>query len=156
MNLTSVLIALVVIAFVLVRRLAGMPIDGRRLALLPLVLVVWGVTSLAQGFDGTIHAYGTDVGLLALGALLAFGGGLVRGVTVRFYPRDGQLWYRYTWTTVAVWVGLILLRVLQVTIGWAVGADTSVLAAALPLMLGLSMVGEVAVLGARRAAARAS
>ena len=156
MNLTSVLIALVVIAFVLVRRLAGMPIDGRRFALLPLALTIWGVTSLAQGFDGTLHAYGTDVGLLALGAVLAFAGGLVRGVTVRLYPRDGQLWYRYTWITVVVWVGLILLRVAQVTIGWAVGADTSLLAAALPLMLGLSLVGEVAVIGARRATARVS
>ncbi|HEV7711900.1 MAG TPA: hypothetical protein VGP16_27180 [Asanoa sp.] len=156
MNLTSVLIALVVIAFVLVRRLGGMPVDARRLALLPLVLTIWGVTSLAQGFHGTLHAYGTDVGLLALGAVLAFGGGLARGLTVRLYPRDGQLWYRYTWLTVAVWVGLILLRVAQVTVGWAVGADTSVLAAALPLMLGLSLVGEVAVIGARRATARVS
>jgi hypothetical protein len=156
MNLTSVLIALVVIVFVLVRRLGGMPVDGRRLALLPLVLTIWGVTSLAQGFHGTLHAYGTDVGLLTLGAVLAFGGGLVRGLTVRLYPRDGQLWYRYTWLTVAVWVGLILLRVAQVTVGWAVGADTSVLAAALPLMLGLSLVGEVAVIGARRATARVS
>ncbi|MEV4619494.1 hypothetical protein AB0J74_12390 [Asanoa sp. NPDC049573] len=156
MNPTSVLIALAVIAFVLVRRLAGMPLDGRRLALLPVVLSVWGVTSLAQGFDGTLHAYGTDVGLLALGALLAFGGGLVRGVTVKLYPRDGRLWYRYTWITVAVWVGLILLRVVQLTVGWAVGADTSVLAAGLPLMLGLSMIGEVAVLGARRSVVRAS
>jgi hypothetical protein len=133
-----------------------MPVDGRRLALLPLVLTIWGVTSLAQGFHGTLHAYGTDVGLLALGAVLAFGGGLVRGLTVRLYPREGQLWYRYTWLTVAVWVGLILLRVAQATVGWAVGADTSVLAAALPLMLGLSLVGEVAVIGARRATARVS
>jgi hypothetical protein len=156
MNLTSVLIALVVIAFVLVRRFAGMPVDGRRLALLPVVLTIWGINSLAQGFNGTLHAYGTDVGLLVLGALLALGGGLVRGLTVKLYPREGRLWYRYTWITVVVWVGLILLRVLQLTIGGAVGADTSVLAAALPLMLGLSLVGEVAVLGARRATARVS
>ncbi len=154
MTVTTTLIALVAIAFMLLRRLAGSPVTGRRLVVLPLIFTAWGVAQLHDGFGGAVHAVGTDVGLLAVGALVALAGGLARGGTVRLFARDGQVWYRYTWLTVVVWLGLIALRVAQITVGGAVGADASVLGQALPLMLGLSLAGEAAVVGARWAGAR--
>lgn len=154
MTVTTALIAFVVLAFVLVRRLAGSPVTGRRLVVVPLILTAWGAAQLHDGFSRTLHAYGTDIGLLVVGALIAVAGGLVRGGTVRLFARDGQIWYRYTWVTVVVWAGLIAVRVAQITVGGAVGADSSVLGGALPLMLGLSLVGEAAVVGARWAGAR--
>jgi hypothetical protein len=154
MTVTSALIALAVIAYVLLRRLASSPVNGRRLVVGPLIVMVWGVAQLQDAFGGSLHAVGTDVGLLAVGGVTAIAGGLVRGGTVRLFARDGQLWYRYTAVTMAVWVGLVALRVAQIMIGWEVGADGSVLGQALPLMLGLSLVGEAAMVGVRSAGAR--
>ena len=144
MNLITVLLVLAAIGYVLVRRFAGEPLEGRRLAVLPIVLVVVGVAQLRG-----VHATPIDVVVLAVEGLVAVGLGTVRGATVHVYARDGHLWYRYRPLTIAVWVVSALVRLGGSVAGHALGADTKVLGAALVLMVGLSLLGEALIVGRR-------
>jgi hypothetical protein len=144
MNLLTGLLALAAIAYVLVRRLAGEPLEGRRLVVLPLVLTIVGISQLTR-----LHATPLDVTVLVVEGVLAVVLGALRGLTVQVYARGGHLWYRYRPLTVVVWVGSLLLRVGQTAAGHAVGADSNVLGAALLGVLGLSLLAEALVVGKR-------
>jgi hypothetical protein len=144
MNLLTALLAVAAIGYVLVRRLAGEPLEGRRLVILPVVLLIIGATQL-----NGVHATPLDVAVLVVEGVAALGLGAVRGLTVHVYGRGGHLWYRYRPITIVVWLGSILLRVGQTFVAHTLGADVSVLGAALLLMLGLSLLAEALVVGKR-------
>jgi hypothetical protein len=144
MNLLTGLLALAAIVYVLFRRLAGEPLEGRRLVVLPLVLLVVGVLQLRG-----VHATPLDVAVLVVEGAAAAVLGAVRGLTVQVYPRDGHLWYRYRPLTIVVWVASLLLRLGQVVAGHALGADTSVLGRALLPVLALTLLAEALVVGKR-------
>lgn len=144
MNLLTGLLALVAIAYVLLRRLAGEPLEGRRLVLLPLVLLIVGVSQLHG-----VHATALDVAVLVVEGAAAAVLGAVRGMTVHVYPQGGHLWYRYRPLTIVVWVGSLLLRLGQVAAAHALGADSGVLGRALLPVLALSLLAEALVVGKR-------
>jgi hypothetical protein len=73
----------------------------------------------------------------------------VRGLTVKVFVQNGHVWYRYTLTTLGVWLGMAALRVGQLFAGRAVHADEAVLSAGLLVVLGLSFLGEAAIVGRR-------
>jgi hypothetical protein len=153
MSIATLLIALVVIVLLMVRRFMGEPLEARRLIAPPLILVVLGGFTLSKiDFAGTVHHPFLDGAVLGAGALVAVLGGILRGLTVRVFVQNGHVWYRYTLATVAVWIGLIVLRLGQSFAGHALGADTSILSAGLLLVLGLSFLGEAGIV-ARRAIA---
>ena len=144
MNLLTGLLALAAIVYVLFRRLAGEPLEGRRLVVLPLILLIVGVSQL----NGA-HATSLDITVLVVEGAVAATLGAVRGLTVHVYERNGHLWYRYRPLTVVVWLASLLLRLGQVFAAHALGADSSVLSAALLPLLGLSLLGEALVVGKR-------
>jgi hypothetical protein len=144
MNLITVLLVLVAIGYVLVRRLAGEPLEARRLAVLPIVLAVIGVAQMRG-----LHATPLDIGVLAAEGAIAVGLGAVRGLTVQVYSRDGHLWYRYRPLTIVVWVGTALVRLGGAAVGHALGADSKVLGAALLVMVAASLLGEALIVGRR-------
>jgi hypothetical protein len=150
MSLTTVLIAVAVIVLLMVRRFMGEPLGARRLIVPPLILVVIGAYALSEvDFGATAHHAVVDGAVLAAGALVAVLGGILRGLTVKVYVQNGHVWYRYTLATIAVWAGLIVLRVGQSLAGHALGADQAVLTAGLLVILGLSFLGEAAIVGRR-------
>ncbi|AEV82107.1 hypothetical protein ACWT_1091 [Actinoplanes sp. SE50] len=146
MEILTPLLVIAALAYAMVRRYLGEPLTARRLVVLPLALTVYGGFMVAQA--GLTHVR-ADVVALAVGGVLAVAGGALRGATVRVMVRDGHLWYRYTWVTLTVWIGLIVLRLVQATVAGTLGADRPVLAASLVLALGLSFLGEAAVVGPR-------
>ncbi|MGI5238187.1 hypothetical protein [Dactylosporangium sp. CA-139066] len=153
MNPTTLLIAVAVIALLMVRRFMGEPLEARRLVVPPLILIVMGGYALSKvDFAATVHHAMLDGAVLGAGAVVAVLGGVLRGLTVRVYVRNGHVWYRYTLVTIAVWAGLIVLRLGQSFAGHALGADQGILTAGLLLVLGLSFLGEAAIV-ARRAIA---
>jgi len=152
MSIPTVLIAVAVIAYLLIRRFLGEPLEARRLILPPVILIGWGGISLSNAGGGSVHHAVLDGVVLGLGALVAVLGGIVRGLTVKVFVSNGHVWYRYTALTVVVWIALIALRVGQSAGAHALGADDAVLSAALMLVFGLSLLGEAAVV-ARRAVA---
>jgi hypothetical protein len=153
MEITTVLLVIAVLAYSMVRRFLGEPLTARRLVVLPLLLTAYGVFQVGQA--GFAHS-AADIAALVTGGVVAVAGGAVRGLTTRVFIRDGHVWYRYTWVTIAVWIGLIVLRFGQAAVAVALGADRGVLAMALLMMLGLSFLGEAAVAGPRALATGAS
>ncbi|WP_432991375.1 hypothetical protein [Dactylosporangium sp. CA-233914] len=150
MNPTTLLVAVAVIVLLMVRRYIGEPLEARRLIVPPLLLIVFGGYTLAQiDFATAARHPVTDGAVLGVGAVVAVLGGVLRGVTVKVFVQNGHVWYRYTLVTIAVWLGLVLLRVGQLVAARAFGADQSVLSAGLLLVLGLSFLGEAAILGRR-------
>jgi len=70
MNLLTGLLALAAIAYVLVRRLAGEPLEGRR----PLTVVVWvGSLLVRVGQTAAGHAVGADSNVLGAALLGVLG-----------------------------------------------------------------------------------
>ncbi|BCJ44733.1 hypothetical protein GCM10010168_15460 [Actinoplanes ianthinogenes] len=146
MEIITALLVVAVLAYAMVRRFLGEPLTSRRLIVLPLVLTVYGGYVVAQ--TGFTHRT-ADLAALVVCGLTAVAGGALRGRTVQVLVRDGHVWYRYTWVTLAVWIGLIALRFGQAAAAVAIGADRPVLTASLLLALGLSFLGEAAVVGPR-------
>ncbi|WP_433206585.1 hypothetical protein ACQP00_39800 [Dactylosporangium sp. CS-047395] len=150
MNTTTLLIAVAAIVLVMIRRFAGEPLEARRLIVVPVVLLLIGGYSLAQVDFATAAQHPVvDGAVLGAGAVLAVLGGVVRGLTVKVFVQNGHVWYRYTLVTIAVWIGLIVLRVGQTFAGRALDADSAVLSAGLLVILGLSFLGEAAIVGRR-------
>ncbi|MFG2043269.1 DUF1453 domain-containing protein [Dactylosporangium sp. NPDC048998] len=150
MSLTTALIALAVVVLLMVRRFLGEPLGARRLIVPPLILIVMGAYTLSKiDLAASVHHAVVDGAVLGTGAVVAVLGGLLRGLTVRVYVQDGHVWYRYTLLTVAVWIGLIALRIGQSFAGHALAADQDLMNAGLLLVLGLSFLGEAAIVGRR-------
>ncbi len=150
MHPTTMLLVAAAVLYLLVRRCTGEPLEARRLVVPPVLLVAWGGYGVSQTFTGATLPHAVlDGAVLGAGAVLAVAGGLVRGLTVRVFVRNGRLWYRYTAMTVVVWAVLAGVRFAEDAAGRALGADATVVAAALPFVIGLSLLGEAAVVGRR-------
>jgi hypothetical protein len=91
----------------------------------------------------------TDLELIGLEAVIAVVLGLVRGSTIKIFVRNGHLWQKYTWATVGLWLGSILLRLGMTGGAVLLGADRTVMKTAVILMLGLTFAGEGAVIALR-------
>ena len=104
MNIVEILVIVALVIVMIARRFAGQPVRAQSV-ILPLVISGWGLTQLRGVHLGTV-----DIAYLAVEALLAIAAGLARGATIQLYVRDGHLWQRYRWSTLAVWVAMIVLR----------------------------------------------
>jgi membrane protein CcdC involved in cytochrome C biogenesis len=144
-NAVWIVVAAAVLVVVIGRRLAGEPVQAKRVAVLPLILAVVGLYQVAQA----PHLSAFDIGVVAVEGLVAVGLGVVRGSTIRVYVRDGHLWQKYTWPTVGVWIGSILVRFGMVGGAVLLGADRSVMQTAVLLTLGLTFAGEGAMIALR-------
>lgn len=144
MSLVQIVLIVAVFGYVMWRRLAGEPLQARRLALVPAALVVWGGYQLAHQH----HITALDVALVAVETVVALGLGLVRGVTIMVYEHGGHLWYRYRPLTIAVWFASALIR-LGLGVGGHLMGATLGATSTLTLMLGATFLGEAAVVGAR-------
>lgn len=108
--MTSVVTVLVVAAFavlMIVRRLAGQPVQAKRLFLLPLIMLAIGVYEVVKG--GSEVPASLWLSIVVTGALSVVLG-MARGATLRLYERDGALWQRYTWVTFVVWGASFVVR----------------------------------------------
>ena len=144
-NVVWIVVAAAILVLVIGRRLAGEPVQAKRVAVLPLILAVAGLYQVAQA--PRLSAF--DIGAVAVEGLVAVGLGLVRGSTIRVYVRDGHLWQKYTWATIGVWIGSILVRFGMVGGAVLLGADRSVMQTAVLLTLGLTFAGEGATIALR-------
>jgi hypothetical protein len=134
MNILQILLIAGIIAIVIVRRFAGQPVQAKS-SILPLGITVWGLIQL-HGAQLT----GADVAFLVIEALVAIGVGVARGATIQLYRKAGELWQRYRWTTLAVWLAAIALRAGLVVGGHLMGVH--VVTQSLLFVLGLSFVAE--------------
>lgn len=159
-GILPVAIAGVFVVLMVVRRLAGQPVQGSRLVLPPLILIGVG------GYQLATHAgelTGTAAVSLVVTAAVSVVFGVARAATMRLFERDGYLWQRYTGWTFLVMVGAFAARagvrlVLPMTGGHVdthnpgamfSGSAGHVLMATMLLTSGLGFVGESLVIGSK-------
>lgn len=133
--LTIVLVAGLVI-WTIAGRMLGRPLRQRRLFLIPAILAVVGLTQLSG-----VHLTAMDLALLVVQIVVGLGIGALRGLTIHLYERDGFLWMRYRWTTLALWVLSIAVRLAFAFGGHMVGADDGN-SQVLMIGFGVSLLGE--------------
>lgn len=131
------------IVVVVVKRMLGERLDARDVFGPPVVLIGVGVHGLTE-VSGLVAR---DVGWLAAGLGTSLGLGAARAATTRLYPKNGELWQRYTWLTLLAWAGS---AVIGIGLG-ALAASQGVTEAARPMTLsvGASLLGEAVVVGLR-------
>jgi hypothetical protein len=139
----TVLLAIAAVAFVLWTRMKGQPLRAKRLVLLPVVLTAIGATDLSGSLKPTDIAF--LVGSVTVSVIL----GAARGATIELYSSQGELWQRYRRSTVALWIVLILIKVVLLAVASAVGAQAGGGTNTLLITLGASLLAEAAVVGPR-------
>lgn len=142
----TILLVIGGIAFVMWSRMRGQPLQAKRLLALPAVFVVLGVTDLTGKHT---HYTAADIAFLVAGLVLSAVLGFARGATIELFTRDGELWQRYRPITVALWLALIVSKIILGLIAGAAGASAAAGTNGLLLALGVSLAAEAAVTGPR-------
>jgi len=101
----EIILIIAAIGYLLIRRLLGEPVEGRRLLLLPAVLTGIGLMDLGEAAQSP-----ASIGFLAVTAVLSVGIGLLRGMSIRVFEQDGIVIMRYIPATVLLWVLNIAVR----------------------------------------------
>jgi hypothetical protein len=139
-----VVLALAFVGYVLASRIAGQPVNTRRLLVLPGVLTAMGLLELSGAVSAGMRPQ--DLGLLALGLA---GLGVARGATVTVSVRDGRPWLRYRAVTLALWAATVAVRVGLTLLAHAAGATIAGGGPALLLSAGVTLLAEGAVIAHR-------
>ena len=97
----------------------GQPLKLRRMLLLPAVLTVLGIIDLTG--SSAPHLTSKDIAFLVVSVAISAVLGAARGVTVELYPQQGELWLRYRWITVGLWIALLAAKLILIAIASAAG-----------------------------------
>jgi hypothetical protein len=144
-----VLAVVVVMALVIARQLKGEPLRGRRVILLPAVLIVIGAVDL----HSTRHLNVADVICIGIGAVTAAAIGLVQGRTLRLELRDGGLWGQMPVSGLWWWGALIVSRLVMAGIAIPLGAHAVMSTDSILLVLGVNRMVQAAVITYRATSA---
>jgi hypothetical protein len=141
MTFTTIAIAAALIVFVLAKRVRGEAVrEPKKLFLLPIVVGVIGVQNVAHAKANTI-----DIAVIAAGAALSLGLGLLRGKFDRVTLVNGSPFMSWSAASVAVFAGNVLAKLALDAVGVAAGGTTAALTSSILLSLGLTLLGEAAV-----------
>lgn len=149
MIITVVLVGLVLAAvgYVLASRIAGQPVNTRRLLVLPGVLTSMGLLNLSGAVSAGTRPL--DLGLLVVGVAAAAGLGAARGASVTLAVRAGRPWLRYRAVTLAWWAATVAVRVGLTVLAHAAGATVAGSGPALLISAGVTLLAEGAVVAHR-------
>lgn len=95
----EILLVVALVGYMLIRRLLGEPAQAKRMLVLPAVLTVVGLSSAQSVMHDPVQ-----LGFLAVTTLLGVGIGVLRGLSVLVFVRDGIVHMRYTGITILLWV----------------------------------------------------
>jgi hypothetical protein len=126
---------------------ASTSLKAKQLLVLPLVFTVIGVTDLTS--STARHLGSADVAFLAAGVAISAVLGVARGATIELFPKDGELWQRYRPSSVALWIALIATKLVLIVVAHGAAAAAGGGTNTLLLTLGVSLLGEAALLAAR-------
>jgi len=141
MTFTTIAIAAALIVFVLAKRVRGEAVrEPKKLFLLPIVVGVIGVQNVARAKVDTI-----DIAVIAAGAALSLVLGLLRGKFDRVTLVNGSPFMSWSAASVAVFAGNVLAKLALDAVGVAAGGTTAALTSSILLSLGLTLLGEAAV-----------
>jgi hypothetical protein len=143
----TILLAVAAVGWMLWSHMKGQPLQARRLLVLPVVLVVLGITDLTG--SSAPHLTPKDITFLVIGAGISAVLGAARGATIELYPRQGELWQRYRPVTIGLWIALIATKVVLMVSASAAGASAGGGTSSLLFSLGVSLLAEAAIVGPR-------
>jgi hypothetical protein len=139
--------ALVIVVFFIVRQRRSDRYEERSV-IFPVGLGTYGVVIL----NGAAKAHpitAASAGLLGLSGAASVVFGIVRGRTIELFERNGELWERATWATIAGWGGLLVTRVIIIAVAAVIGATLAASASSIPLMLAVTLATQMIVVGQR-------
>jgi hypothetical protein len=146
MTATNILIYVALIGYVLFKRIQGQPVAApKRLFGLPIILIVLGYGDLTHG--ATMKPI--EITLTAIGAAVSLGLGLMRGRADKLSVRDGSPFVQWRTASLVLFVGNLAAKLVLDLIGIAAGSTTSAVGQSLVLTLGLTLLGEAAVVWLR-------
>jgi hypothetical protein len=143
----TILLAVAAVGYVLWSRMKGRPLQVKRLLVLPVVLIVIGITGLTG--SSAHHLTPKDIAFLVVSVVISVILGAARGASIELYPQQGELWQRYRPNTVALWIALIATKLVITGIAGAAGASAGGGTNTLLLSLGVSLLAEAAIVGPR-------
>lgn len=144
----DIAIALVVLAWILVRQVQARPVTLRAMLVLPLALAVIGIVQITHVTTHNGDLTSSQITWIAIDVGAAIVTGAIRAPTVRLFERAGELWRQGTRITVALWIVSIAIRVIIDLIGKRHGAGTA-LDHSLLLSFGVSLAAQYAVIAWR-------
>jgi hypothetical protein len=137
----EILAVIAIIGFVIYQQVAGQPLQGRRVVVLPAMVTVIGFLDLRSA-----HLRPADIAWLTVGAAGSLLIGLAFGLIMRLESRDGVLWGRMPLRGLWLWAGLVAWRVLIMVLAARTGAHVTASATPLLFTLGLNRLGQAAVI----------
>jgi hypothetical protein len=140
-TLASVAIYIAVIVFVVARRMIGNPIGpAKKLLALPVIITVLGWGDATKGLNKPI-----DLTLTITGCAISLALGLARGRADRITARDGVPWVQWTWLSLGMFAINLAAKLVLDLAGVAAGETFAAVGRSLILTLGLTLLGEAAV-----------
>jgi len=151
MTLISVVIYLALIGLVLVRRFKGQAITTpKKHFVLPTAVAFIGLQDMAHAKVSPV-----DVSVIVFGSVLSLGLGALRGQMDKVDMREGLPWARWSTASLAVFAGTIASKLAVDVIGVAAGGTLRALSSSLVFTLGLTLLGEAAIVWVRSQALHA-
>ena len=138
---------LAIVVFFIVRQLRSERFEQRSL-IFPIGLGIYGAVIL-NGTSKHHPVTAASAGLLGASAAASVGFGVIRGRTIELFERDGELWERATWATIAGWIGLLVTRIVIIATAAVVGATLAASPSSIPLMLAITLAAQMIVVGRR-------
>ena len=146
MTVANILIYVALIGYILYRRVQGQPVkEGRRLFILPILLVV-------LGYGDVTHGAGMkplEITLTVIAGVISLGLGLLRGRVDKLSDRNGFPFVQWGAASLMLFVGNIAAKLVLDLIGIAAGSAGSAVGKSLLLTFGLTLLGEAVVLKLR-------
>jgi hypothetical protein len=141
-TLANIAIYLALIAFVVARRMIGHPVGPiKKLFALPVIAIVLGWGDATRGLHKPI-----DITLTIVGCAISLVFGLARGRANRMSTRDGAPYVQWTWLSLGLFAALLLVKLALDLAGVAAGETVAAAGQSLILTLGLTLLGEAAVI----------
>jgi hypothetical protein len=137
----EIVAAIAIIVYIIGRQLAGEPLRGRRVVLLPVILTVIGFANLS---GDKVHLRPVDVVCLVVGAVVVAAIGVTQGAIMRLESRNGSLWGQLPVRGLWLWLLLVISRVVMTGVADGLDAKVAASSSTILLMLGISRLGQAA------------
>jgi len=140
-TLANIAIYVALIIFVIIRRMIGRPVgQARQQFVLPVILVVIGWGDAAKGLHKP-----TELTFTIIGCAVSLVFGLLRGSADRLSSRDGAPYVQWTWISLGLFAASLIAKLGLDFAGVASGEATATAGQTLLVTLGLTLLGEAAV-----------
>ncbi|HTW21578.1 MAG TPA: hypothetical protein VME70_15390 [Mycobacteriales bacterium] len=140
-ELVRIVAVVAVVGFVIARQFRGEPLRGRRVVVLPIVLMVIGVIDLSSSHP-TVRPI--DIACLVAGGVLVATIGIAQGRAIRLESRDGALWGQMPTWGIGLWVLLVTVRIGMTVVATGLHAHVAASSDTILLMLGINRLGQAA------------